>query len=356
MPSAAERRALLNQVDRLVLAQTNVFIRELLRSVGKRPGDTKARFRHALEEAIDDGSLTKEVLDRWLRGVEGWGNQHVYAFEVPPAIAGDALWADEERAAVVAGAAFPGTWRAPISHRFPESPEPSRTDLYGDARTFLIEWEERTSSWTREPGKDFRRVEDGDEYRYDAFRAEPGRTLTRFALHWYDPARPPIAALFVRLAVRSAEHIEAVAVAWRDLERLAVGGLPLAAVRYRPWSVSTLIKNLDDRIVAGREPGFRSKRARFSEGLASVEFTSPPDMILPGRIRDVRLAIPARTIRDPEFVGSSGEFYAGEDAGRPTSRVARVELAQPENRIRIWTELDEPDVWALLRTFDDLRS
>lgn len=353
-PTAEGARALLDQVDRLVLAQTNVFIRELLRDLGKRPGDSKARFRAALEEAIADGSLTKEGLDAWLHGVEGWGNQHIYPFDLPPALAVRDLWT-EDRVAALVEAAFRKKWRAPISYDYASAPELARIDLYGDGPTFVAEWHQKSSSWVREEARDRKDVwEDGDLYWYRAFRSEPGRILTRFAVHWPGPNRAPVAALLLRLPVRTPEHAAATATVWAHLDNLSLAGVRLSDAQHRPWSISALIKNVDDSSVRS-EGGFRSKRTRFSEGLASVEFMSSPELLLPDRIREVRLSITEKTLAAPDFVGSSGEFMAAGDAARPTSREARVQLFHDDNRLRVWTELDEADVWTLLGALDALR-
>jgi hypothetical protein len=70
-PSKAQSRHLMEQVERLVRVQTNLFIRELLRSLGYRPGANKDEFTAALADAIAAGELTQERLDEWLRSVEG---------------------------------------------------------------------------------------------------------------------------------------------------------------------------------------------------------------------------------------------------------------------------------------------
>ncbi|MCP3977406.1 MAG: hypothetical protein GY720_23195 [bacterium] len=354
-PSKAECRKLLEQVDRLVLAQTNVFIRKLLRDIGKKPGANKAEFRKSLEEAIcDDGTLTKELLDTWLRRVEGWGNQHVYAFGVPDDMADATVWNSEASVKKVAAAAFTNTWRAPISDKFPPSPQLTRIDYSPDPGLFVVEWHERTDAWVRELGSDIKRPKGGDAYWYKAFREEPSRRVMRFALRLRrQTGARPLAALFLREPVRSKEHGNSLDIAWRDLDKLVFGGQSLRAVKNWPWSISSLVKNLDQRIQDDKQKDFKSKATKFADGDATVEFVAPAAMDLPDTIKTARLAI-TKFMGQPTFVGSSGDFRMQADA-RPTSREAHVMLFQDGNRMKIMTELDEEDVWMILEKFDGIR-
>jgi hypothetical protein len=356
-PTNAQAVRLEEQVEQLVRVQTNIFIRELLRGLGYRPGANKDEFTEALNDAIRAGKLTQEKLDAWLRSVEGWGNQHIYAHAVPAAIAGDPLWEDEAEIAAIAERAAASTWRAATSRSFPETPELTRTDFDPERKLFLAEWHEKADTWARAMKMDRKPVEiEGDTYWFQAYRHVPRRSVMRFAL-WLRPTvvERPIAGLFLRYPIHNKEHQEAVELAWRDLQRFSLAGGNLAEVRQHPWSVSTIVKRLDQEIVHDRQQNIRSKTTTFSEGLASVRFVAPPDLILPEIIRDVRLSLPDRAIGDPDLMGTAGEFQVARDSSRATSREARVELFQLGNRIRIWTELDETDVWTILQTLDGYR-
>ena len=54
------------KVAQIVLAQGNVFIKDLLRSNKASIGNTKADFAENLAAAIDAGVLTQEVIEAWL--------------------------------------------------------------------------------------------------------------------------------------------------------------------------------------------------------------------------------------------------------------------------------------------------
>jgi hypothetical protein len=76
--SRVERGALLSKsqlkkkVAQIVLAQGNIFIKDLLRSNKVSIGNTKADFAENLAAAIDAGVLTQEVIEAWL-GESGLG-------------------------------------------------------------------------------------------------------------------------------------------------------------------------------------------------------------------------------------------------------------------------------------------
>lgn len=354
-PSKAQARKLLDQVDRLVLVQTNVFIRELLRTPGKAPGANKEEFRASLEEAIGEGLLTEESLGVWLRSVEGWGNQHIYAFEVPEATLGDKAWSVEGRVEDVAESAFKGSWRAGISQPFPKEPKLARIDFDPARRLFLVEWHERTDSWVREKDADIKRPQGGDPFWYKAFRQEPSRALMRFAL-LLEPelAKRPLAALFLRVPVRTKEHAAALDIAWRDLDKLVFGGSSLRVMETMAWNISSLVKRLDQQIQDDKRHNFTSKATKFADGQSTVEFVAPPDMVLPETIKTARLAI-TKYMRRPTFVGSSGDFWMKADPERAMSRDAHIRLFQQDNRMKILTELDRADVWTILETFDTIR-
>jgi len=93
-PSSEEREELGRLVKGIVVAQGNDFVKELLREREIRIGTTKTDFERNLLEATGDGRLTREDVDEWLDRVEGWGDQHIYLYNVPSAIVRDPVWKD----------------------------------------------------------------------------------------------------------------------------------------------------------------------------------------------------------------------------------------------------------------------
>src|SRR4051794_22869101 len=78
----AERVALKTLALNIIRGQTNAYIKELLRENGVRIGATKEDFDRNLTKAIDEGTLTREIIEKWLNEVEGWGQQHVYVYQL----------------------------------------------------------------------------------------------------------------------------------------------------------------------------------------------------------------------------------------------------------------------------------
>src|ERR1700728_3071980 len=70
----------------IIRAQGNRFIKDLLRGKDIRIGATKDEFEANLNEAIETGRLTLDDVRAWLAGVEGWGNQHVYLYNLSSSI------------------------------------------------------------------------------------------------------------------------------------------------------------------------------------------------------------------------------------------------------------------------------
>ena len=64
-------------VRRVIVAQGNAFIKELLRSTGARVGASKEDFANNLDAAIDADELTQEKLETWLAEVEGLSLIHI---------------------------------------------------------------------------------------------------------------------------------------------------------------------------------------------------------------------------------------------------------------------------------------
>ena len=81
--TALSNEQLKNMVRPIILSQGNKYIKELLRKNKIPIGSTKADFSQNLMDAIDNGSLTQDIIELWLDDVEGWGDQHIYIYEPP---------------------------------------------------------------------------------------------------------------------------------------------------------------------------------------------------------------------------------------------------------------------------------
>lgn len=72
-----DRASAREMVRTVVMAQGNIFIRDLLRRKKIAVGVRKEQFEANLLKAIDDGQITRADVAAWLGEVEGWGDQSV---------------------------------------------------------------------------------------------------------------------------------------------------------------------------------------------------------------------------------------------------------------------------------------
>src|SRR4051812_34932800 len=85
-PTKAEIKDLKRLAAGIVTDQGNRFIKELLRDKKIRIGETKEDFRANLDAAFETGKLRMADVKEWLDKVEGWGNQHVYLYNISPGL------------------------------------------------------------------------------------------------------------------------------------------------------------------------------------------------------------------------------------------------------------------------------
>ena len=86
-PSDAEIADLKRLTAGIIRAQGNRFIKVLLRGKKSIPiGTNKTDFERNLNMAIERGDLRLAEVEKWLKDVEGWGNQHVYLFNISPSL------------------------------------------------------------------------------------------------------------------------------------------------------------------------------------------------------------------------------------------------------------------------------
>lgn len=344
-PSAGEISNLKRLAAGIVRAQGNRFIKELLREKGLRIGATKDDFERNLTDAIEQGELRLQDVDLWLKSVEGWGDQHVYLFNLSPALRG-ALTPDEVRRRVRA-AGLGDLWNAPTVLEFPEQPE--LTSISFADSVLRVVWQESSPAWSPEPEKDFRQEEGLDLYEYRAYRRVERRAVTRFEARLVDG----MAGLFVGDPIQGPEHEEAV----KEAKRVIAMLLDLDDLERNRVDISVVSRNLDQRTVptgAGPSPTVKTQKSRLTSGGAWVEFAaSSKDRAYweEPAIQDVRLSV-----RDPQllaFQGTGGVFVFQQGASLGPVRLdrpLRVQLYGKGNRVRLWAQMDVHEVWAILAT------
>lgn len=205
------------KVAQIVLAQGNIFIKDLLRSNNVSIGNTKADFAENLNAAIDAGVLTQAVIEAWLGEIEGWGNQHVYLFE-PPSISRTRVRPALEASKHV------GLLDRKVSYEFPDTLTLSTITFPGDHLS--IAWHRSRGGWERAKSKDYRRDEGPDTFEYRAYRERFDRSVVRF--EW----RPgdTYCAIMIQLPNEGEEHTQALSRVWQDLKELGLARTPLTKI------------------------------------------------------------------------------------------------------------------------------
>src|SRR6185503_13600376 len=160
----------------IIRVQGNRFIKELLRDKGIRIGVNKDDFESNLTAAIETGILALEDIDNWLNLVEGWGNQHVYLYNISATLRRDLTKPKiRER---VHNANLDNVWEGATVLAFPD--EPNLTSISFSDSVLRIVWQEASPGWTPVPDKNYIQQEGLDTFEYRAWRMVERRAITRF--------------------------------------------------------------------------------------------------------------------------------------------------------------------------------
>ena len=336
-----EKEQLIELARGIVLAQGNVFIKELLKKHKVKIGTTKAEFLRNMLNAIDSGDLTKDHFDEWLLDVEGWGNQHVYLFMLSPALCRTMAESRLHQKAIDAG--YGQLWNASTIMEFPD--EPKLTSISFTDGLLHVIWQEGTSGWKPEPEKNYKDAEGLDTYEFRAYRRIQQRAVTRFVA---DP-NLGLAALFIGHPIQGQEHEEALKEAMTVLGKL----FDVAAMQQNQIDMKHVSRNMDQNNlpVDGTEhPSIRTHKSRLASGGSYVEFAATSkekSYAEEDAIRDVRNSIRTEHLQD--FQGAAGEFIFQAGCGSPPlKRPLRVNLYGRDNRIRLWAQMESSEVWSIL--------
>lgn len=323
----------------VILAQSNVFIKELLIGKGIRGGATKADFQKQLDDEIAAGNLTYEELKAWVEETEGWGDEHIYLYKIPTPVTrllGQAAYAEER----VRKGKLAAVWNADPSLEFP--PVRKLTSIQFGERELTFVWHQGTQFEKRAKEKDFERVEeDGERYLYKAWRIASRRSVTRIVI------RPYFAAVFLPSLSEPKTHAE---------ERASLFEEIAGIVRMHDWplySMGEAIKVLDAASLRSRaKESLRARHTRLTAKAGGyVEFASETDMsyadVKP--LRDVRHAV-----QSGQFRGTGGDFQLllgsrTNGNGEPKVQPVKVQLYGDFDRIRLWVRLTRNDVWEILK-------
>jgi len=337
-PSAREIADLKRLAAGIIRAQGNRFIKELMRDKKIRMGANKEDFNRNLDAAIESGTLRLDDVDRWLKRVEGWGNQHVYLYRISDALR--ATLTEPKIVENVAGARLKKVWNGKTLLQFPE--EPQLTSISFSDSVLRLVWQETSPGWTPVPEKDYIEEEGLDVYEYRAYRKIEWRAITRFEAH----LEKGIAALFIANPIEGEEHKKAIAAVKSVLAKL----LDLPALEKEMLDIRSVSKNMDQRNVPTNQipsPEIKAQKSRLGSGGSYVEFASNgSDKAYweEAAVQNVRLSIKKDQLAP--FDGAEGVFIFQKSDGGLT-RSLRVQLYKG-NRVRLWAEMDAIEVWTIL--------
>jgi hypothetical protein len=341
-PTPGEIADLKRLADGIIRDQGNRFIKELLRDKKIRIGDTKEDFSTNLNNAIESGELRLTDVAKWLESVEGWGNQHVYLYNISTTLRRD-LTKPRIGQRVEGNAVLKNVWNAPTVLAFPD--DPKLTSISFSDSVLRLVWQEASPAWTHVSEKDYSEEEGLDTYKYEAWRKVERRAITRFEAH----LDKGLAGLFIPGPIEGSEHQAAIDEARRVIELL----MDLPALERGQLDISVVSRNLDQQNLpnnATPKPVVKTRKSRLTSGGAYVEFAaSSPDKAFweETAIRNVRNSV--RTAQLRAFQGTEGGFIfqAGSDRG-DLKRPLRVQLYAKANRIRLWAQMDVDEVWVIL--------
>jgi len=324
-------------VGQIILAQGNVFIKELLRSAGVRIGTTKADFERNLMDAIDNGVLRREDIEAWLVEVEGWGNQHIYLFKVPSIIAKDSIWLDQAKVEKkITASGFANIWNAPVSFEFPE--QQKLTGIQFDGSNLRLTWHQGQSWLVRDKTKDYGQEIDGDEYEFQAYRRRAERAVMHFEMVL--PLR--LAAIFIQTPWGEIEHETAL----KEVSKIASSIFDFDSLE--EYKVSLAIKHLDQLGLDDQQGqyGIQPSMARLDSPGAYVEFGSVGEKSYQDftPVREVR-----RALKPAYFTGNKSDFMFSAAPKNALSRKIRVTFYGKDDRIRLWMQMKAREVWEILR-------
>lgn len=302
-------------VRRVIVAQGNAFIKELLRSTGARVGASKEDFANNLDAAIDADELTQEKLEAWLAEVEGWGDQHLYLI-APPEVDPSKL------AAGVAASPYAEALGAGASLDFPEALTLTHIVL-SDGGLSMV-WHQGKAGWNRFKPKDFTLDEGLEHYRFDAYRQRLDRSVVRFEWRFADP--------YCLVLIHRNPEIDHQAV-FQDVR------LTLAAIGCPDAGLQPIPLNQAVKVAASKGKGVHSTRFELDGGYVEMASTLADGGI--DAVEPVRVVLQA--VDTGQFDRAQGMLhFAAEEHG--TSRRIAVQVYGREARLRIWAQCKREDV------------
>jgi hypothetical protein len=321
MSEVEEKASLKSFVRPIVLAQGNVYIKELLRSHKLPIGATKTDFEKNLSAAIGDGKLTRDMIEQWLLEVEGWGDQHVYLFEPPNANV-------KQLRAQIAKSAHAAALDVPVSFDFPAVL--SLTAIRLEPGELSVDWHRGSAGWEREKRLDRVEMVEGDQVQFRAYRERMDRRVVRF--EWrFDK---PYCGIFTQLPNEGDLHSQTLSQAYADLQ--AMGVMPKALEKV-PLSKAVKASSQDAKVEA------KSTKMSAEGGYIDIVAT-----VTEGGIGDVEPLRRARKgVQDSDFGSAEGVLSFRKSKHPRLSKDLKTTVYGSDGRFRVWAQCLRDDVYEL---------
>jgi hypothetical protein len=332
-----------DQLLDLALLQGNRFIREFLRSRELSIGTNKQQFEEHLREAITEERITPADIEGWLGEVEGWGNQHVFGFDVPV----DGADALSERAAL-SERLIEADLGDLLDAEIPLNPdeELSLASIRHSAAGISFLWVRGSPALIRRKDLDYEAEVEGDEFEYHAYERRWSRVAARFEWHFDNNLA---AVLLARSEDRDYSQ-------QRDRVLETVDVIVPERAEWPELDISRVITQLDsaglEAAQAGVDPRVRMNSTVFQGASASVRLAASSEAASyqnDAGVRAVRLAV-----NPAQFVGGSGDCYLtpGNDPDAE-QRELHLRLYGRELRVLLWGKMTAEEVWSVIA---DLRA
>lgn len=306
----------------IILAQGNIFIKELLRAHKLKIGTNKADFEKNIFDAIDAGQLTREMVETWLLRVEGWGDQHVYVLATPAAVAFKTLQA------AIQESAHSDLLSVSVSYEFPEAL--AMTSVRLDHEGIAVDWHKGSGAWERAKSLDHSRDIDGDNYQFRAYRDRRDRQVVRFEWRFGQS----YCCVFTQLANDGDQHVNALRQVFADLKTLGVITAPLQKVLL---SQAVKASTQDDDVVA------HSTRMSAVGGYVELVSTSPETGI--GEVEAIRQV--RQGVKDSDFGSAEGVLSFSQAKHDKLSRSIKATVYGSDGRFRVWPQCQRDDIYVL---------
>lgn len=345
MADAAEIKQAQSLVRDVISPQNAVYLKELLRDheVTVKASASKDELQALLRDAVNDEKITLETLTEWIDQTEGWGDEHVYLFDIAKAVCAKPCWKDADSVSkhVKGVKKLANLFGADTSVEYPEQRTLTGIRFDGAEHELTCTWHQGTRFEQRVKKKDIPETlddEDGELYYWKAYRKASRRNVARIAFRPHSA----LAALFLPGVSEPKTHaVERTAMLGEIGDILSVDEKLIC-------SMAEAIKVLDAQAntkAGAKTLHARSTRLNTPDGAAYVEFASDTDQ---GYAKYAPVLKVRKAVTPKEFIGAGAIFHftlapiAGKD------RDVRVNLYGDFHRIRMWKHLQRADVWTVL--------